>query len=156
MKKLAQSLGIYLPRVSPIISVVIIITFSTWIISRSDQFILPLPSHNWKFTGSEKKSPTPLLGQVVTEQKKDDELKQTDGSSSHEEGEFSPKNDDTLNTGHEKEFKANEAAKHVDQSDHFNRSRSSLFNTFCSYICTSSWFTYHFYFRPIIASLFHA
>ncbi|XP_022884897.1 peptidyl-prolyl cis-trans isomerase CYP63-like isoform X2 [Olea europaea var. sylvestris] len=73
--------------------------------------------------GSEKKSPTPLLGQAFAEKKNDDELKLTVGSSSHEEGEFSPKNDDTLNNGHEKEFKANEAAKHVDQSDHFNRSR---------------------------------
>ncbi|KAL2540630.1 Peptidyl-prolyl cis-trans isomerase CYP63 [Abeliophyllum distichum] len=71
--------------------------------------------------GSEKKSPTPLLGQAVTEQKKDDELKQADGSSSHEEGEFSPKNDDILYNGHGKEFKANEATKHFDQSDNFSR-----------------------------------
>ncbi|CAI9768741.1 unnamed protein product [Fraxinus pennsylvanica] len=72
--------------------------------------------------GLEKKSPTPLLGQAVAEQRKDDELKQTVSSSSHEEGEFSPKNDDTLYNGHEKELKANEAAKHVDQSDYSNRS----------------------------------
>ncbi|KAL2554425.1 peptidyl-prolyl cis-trans isomerase CYP63-like [Forsythia ovata] len=71
--------------------------------------------------GSEKKSATPLLGQAVTEQKKDDELKQTDGCSSHEEGEFSPKNDDILYNGHGKEFKANEATKHFDQSDNFSR-----------------------------------
>ncbi|CAI9774366.1 unnamed protein product [Fraxinus pennsylvanica] len=67
--------------------------------------------------GSEKKSPTPLLGQAVTEQKKDDEMK-SDGSSSHEEGEFSPKNDDILKNGHE-----NEAANHVDQSVNLSRSR---------------------------------
>ncbi|KAL6505172.1 hypothetical protein OROGR_024989 [Orobanche gracilis] len=57
------------------------------------------------------------------EQKKRDDRKQNEGDSSHEEGEFSPKNVDNMNNG-QGDINNNQAAARLHQSDHSSRSRS--------------------------------
>ncbi|CAK9179267.1 unnamed protein product [Ilex paraguariensis] len=71
------------------------------------------------------KSPNPLLGQTVTGQQKDRELKMTEGNSSHEEGEFSKKDNKLLKNVNGIEAKADKTANQHHYSDKSSKSRSS-------------------------------
>uniref|UniRef100_A0A5B6ZYP0 peptidylprolyl isomerase n=1 Tax=Davidia involucrata TaxID=16924 RepID=A0A5B6ZYP0_DAVIN len=71
------------------------------------------------------KLPVPLLGkETIIEQQKDGDLKMTKDNSSHEEGEFSQKDNELLNNGHGTEIRSDKADNQHHYSDNSSKSRS--------------------------------